>query len=63
MAEAADCKSVTKKHRRFESCPIHLCPFGGMADASDSKSEGEYHHVGSSPITGIIYLKVNIESW
>ena len=27
----ADCKSVTKKHRRFESCPIHFlfaCPRG-----------------------------------
>ena len=24
-ARAADCKSVTKKHRRFESCPIHFC--------------------------------------
>ena len=23
-ARAADCKSVTQKHRRFESCPIHL---------------------------------------
>ena len=31
MARAADCKSVTKKHRRFESCPIHFpfaCPSG-----------------------------------
>ena len=30
-ARAADCKSVTKKHRRFESCPIHVlfaCPSG-----------------------------------
>ena len=30
-ARAADCKSVTKKHRRFESCPIHFlfaCPSG-----------------------------------
>ncbi len=24
-AKAADCKSVTRKHRRFESYPIHLC--------------------------------------
>lgn len=24
-ARAADCKSVTRKHRRFDSCPIHLC--------------------------------------
>ena len=24
VARAADCKSVTKKHRRFESCPIHF---------------------------------------
>ena len=23
-ARAADCKSVTQKHRRFESCPIHF---------------------------------------
>ena len=31
VARAADCKSVTKKHRRFESCPIHFpfaCPRG-----------------------------------
>ena len=31
VARAADCKSVTKKHRRFESCPIHFpfaCPSG-----------------------------------
>ena len=30
-ARAADCKSVTKKHRRFDSCPIHFsfaCPRG-----------------------------------
>lgn len=30
-ARAADCKSVTEKHRRFESCPIHFpfaCPSG-----------------------------------
>ena len=30
-ARAADCKSVTQKHRRFESCPIHFpfaCPRG-----------------------------------
>ena len=30
-ARAADCKSVTQKHRRFESCPIHFlftCPSG-----------------------------------
>ena len=24
VARAADCKSVTQKHRRFESCPIHF---------------------------------------
>ena len=31
VARAADCKSVTQKHRRFESCPIHFtfaCPSG-----------------------------------
>ena len=30
-ARAADCKSVTEKHRRFDSCPIHFpfaCPSG-----------------------------------
>lgn len=31
VARVADCKSVTKKHRKFESCPIHFpfaCPSG-----------------------------------
>ncbi len=69
-ARAADCKSVTKKHRRFESCPIHLClrvreAYGAALLMRCAETHRRFksfrrRYKRSAVIADLLFVKVNI---
>lgn len=51
-AKTADCKSVTRKHRGFESHPIYFTDMAEPEDAAGSNPAGEIR-AGSNPAVSI----------